>query len=80
MRIIKFDKEKIKKDFSEEKIKVYAEEKELSEIGSLAYLYFYNNVSVTTDMQRKDCGRAMYVAFAKGLEEMIQEYSSKDGE
>lgn len=72
--VVKFNNEKIKKDFSEKKIQAYAKEKELSEVGALAYLYFYNNVSVTTDMQRKDSGRAMYVAFAQGLEEMFRDY------
>jgi hypothetical protein len=72
--IIKFNKEKIKKDFSEGKIKAYAIEKGLSEVGALAYLYFFNYVSISADMQRKDSGRAMYVEFAKGLERMIRDY------
>lgn len=70
-RVIKFNKEKIKKHFGEEQIKAYAIQKKLSELGALAYLYFYNHVSISTDMQRKDNGRAMYLEFAKGLQRLI---------
>ena len=73
-RIIKFDKEKIKKHFSEKKIEAYAKDKDLSQLGALAYLYFYNHVGISTDMHRKDNGRAMYVAFAQGLEKMIRDF------
>lgn len=71
---IKFDNKRIQKDFEKGRIKAYAEEKGLSEIGALAYLYFFNYVSISSDMQRKDCGRAMYVEFAKGLERMFRDY------
>ena len=37
--VVKFNNEKIKKDFSEKKIQAYAKEKELSEVGALAYIF-----------------------------------------
>lgn len=83
-KIFIIDTEKVEKDFTKGKILAYAKELEISDIGALAYLYFFNNVSISSlNDLKKDCGRAMYRKFAQGFNEMLKEYSdlnTKDAE
>ena len=82
-KIFILDTGKIEKDFNKGQIIAYAKEIGISDIGALAYLYFYNNVSVAPKDLMKDCGRPMYRKFACGLNEMLLEYSdlnTKDAE
>lgn len=74
-KIFIIDTEKVEKDFSKEKILAYAKELSISDIAALAYLYFYNNVSVSLKDLKTDCGRPMYKAFAVGLNEMLLEFT-----
>lgn len=82
-KIFILDTDKIEKDFNKGQIIAYTKEIGISDIGALAYLYFYNNVSVAPKDLMKDCGRAMYRKFAQGFNEMLKEYSdlnTKDAE
>ena len=65
--IFEIDEKKIfEQHWSEARIKGYAKEFNMSYLEALLYLWFFNNVSVSTDDQRKDLGREMYRKFARG--------------
>lgn len=73
-KIFILDTDKIEKNFTKGQITGYSRELGTSHIGALAYLYFYNNVSISQNDLRKDCGRAMYREFAHGLDKMLLDY------
>ena len=62
----------IKKGFTDGQVKNFMNEYNISELESCLYLYFFNNVSVHTDDQRKDCGRKMYLSFAKAVGKLFE--------
>lgn len=62
----------IKKDFTDGQVKNFMNEYNISELESCLYLYFFNNVSVHTDDQRKDSGRKMYLSFAKAVGKLFE--------
>lgn len=82
-KIFIIDTEKVEKHFNKGQIKAYSNELEISQIAALAYLYFYNFVSITQNDLKKDSGRAMYREFAHGLNKMLLEFggdNTKDAE
>ena len=66
-------KEKINKHFSDEKIQAFMQELELTKLECILYLWFYNNAHVKLDDFKKDCGRQMFVKFAKSITDLINE-------
>lgn len=82
-KIFIIDTEKVEKHFNKGQILAFSKELQVSDFGALAYLYFYNFVSISLNDLKKDCGRAMYREFALGLDEMLLEFSdgkTKDAE
>ncbi len=82
-KIFTIDTEKVEKHFNKGQIIAYAKELKVSDMAALAYLYFFNNVSISLNDLKKDCGRAMYREFARGLNEMLIEFcglETKDAE
>jgi len=77
---MKYNKEEIEKHFEEGQIKAFMNELNLTYFGALAYLYFFNFVSVSPQDLRTDCGRPMYIEFARGLEKMMNEFVIKEDE
>ena len=69
--IFEIKDEEIYKHWSKERIQGYAKEFNFSFLEALLYLWFFNNVSVSTDDQRKDLGREMYRKFAKGTARIL---------
>lgn len=77
-KIFIIDTEKVEKHFNKGQILAYSKELQISDIGALAYLYFYNFVSISPNDLKKDSGRAMYREFAHGLNKMLLEFG-EDG-
>ncbi len=77
-KIFIIDTEKVEKHFNKGQILAYSKELQISDIGALAYLYFYNFVSISPNDLKKDCGRTMYRKFAQGLDEMLLEFGEVD--
>ena len=71
---IVFNMEKIKEHWTKERIVGFANELDLTQIGALFYLYFYNFVSICPKDLTKNNGRAMYVKFAQGVEDLIRDF------
>ena len=71
---MKYNTKAIEKYFYEGQIKAFMEELGLSYFATLAYLYFYNFVSISPKDLKTDSGRPMYIEFAKGLDKMLSEF------
>lgn len=76
-KIFIIDTEKVEKHFSKGQILGYAKELEVSQIAALAYLYFFNNVSISLNDVKKDSGRGMYREFAQCLNKMLLEFGER---
>ena len=76
-KIFIIDTEKVEKHFNKGQILGFAEELEVSQIAALAYLYFFNNVSISLNDVKKDCGRGMYRKFAQGFNKMLLEFCER---
>ena len=76
-KIFIIDTEKVEKHFNKGQILGFAEELEVSQIAALAYLYFFNNVSISLNDVKKDCGRGMYREFAQGFNKMLLEFGER---
>lgn len=70
--LINIDEEKVFEHFSEDKIEEYMEKNDMSYLESMLYLWLFNNVSVSIDDQRKNCGREMYKKFANGVTKFLE--------
>ena len=68
---IELNKEKVEGNFTEGQIKGFMKDLNMTYIEAVCYLYFFNNVSITTQERNKDCGRAMYIKFAKSVGEIF---------
>lgn len=69
-------KEKINKHFSDEKIQAFMQELGLTKLECILYLWFYNNAHITLDDFKKDCGRQMFVKFAKTITNLMEEFKN----
>lgn len=70
---ITIDIDLISKHFSDGQIKGFMNDLELNYIEAVLYLWFFNNVSITSKERDTDCGRAMYIKFAKSVGKVIKE-------
>ena len=77
-KIFIIDTEKVEKHFNKGQILAYSKELKISDIGALAYLYFYNFVSISLNDLKTNCGRPMYREFAHGFDKMLSEFGEKD--
>lgn len=66
MEIILSD-EKISEYFNDGQIQAYMKEHNLTRIDSFFYLWFFNYAHVRMNDFSKDCGRPMFVKFAKAI-------------
>lgn len=71
---MKYNTKEIEKHFNERQIKSFMEELGLSYFSALAYLYFYNFVSISPKDLKTDNGQPMYKEFAKGLDKMLNKF------
>jgi len=67
------DIEKIGEHFSEGQIKGFMVDLDMTYLEAILYLWFFNYVSITNQDRNKDCGRAMYIKFAKAITEITKE-------
>lgn len=70
---LQIDMEKIYKDFPDGKIKAFMKEYNLTELESVLYLYGFNYISISPDDRNKNCGREMYLKFAKGMARILEQ-------
>lgn len=70
--LFEIDEEKVFEHWTEARIEGYAKEFNMTYLEAMLYLWFFNNVSVSTDDQRKDLGREMYRKFAKGTARFLE--------
>lgn len=49
-----------------------SEEKEMSFVETIIYLWLFNNVSISATDRSKDSGRKMYEKFAKGMSKLLE--------
>lgn len=69
-------KDKINKHFNDGQIQAYMREFNLTEQESILYLYFFNNAHITLYDFKKDCGRPMFIKFAKTITNFIEEFKN----
>ena len=69
-------KDKINKYFNDGQIRAYMREFNLTEQESILYLYFFNYAHITIDDFEKDCGRQMFVKFAKTITNLMKEFNN----
>lgn len=70
---LQIDKDEIAEHFSEGQIKGFMKDLDMTYLEAVCYLYFYNNVGISTRDRSKDNGRPMYVKFAKSISGIIKE-------
>lgn len=70
--LIEIDEKKVFEHWTEERIEGYAKELNMTYLEAMLYLWLFNFVSVSSDDQKKDCGREMYKKFARGMAEFLE--------
>lgn len=69
---LNIDEVKVFKHWTEARIEGYAKELGMSYLEALIYLYAFNFISISTEDQRKDCGREMYKKIARGIARLLE--------
>ena len=70
---ITIDDNLIAKHFTDEQIKGFMKELDMTRLETILYLWAYNNIGVCR-LDLKDNGRPMYRKFAKGFGKLLQEH------
>lgn len=72
MEIYEIKTDELEKNFSDKQVKAYMELYKISYLEAVTYLYFYNYASVQIDDFKFDCGRPMFLKFAKVLPKILR--------
>lgn len=62
---------KIKEEYKD-KIKIFMNEYNFTELESLCYLYFFNNAHIRLKDFKDDFGRPMFIKFARCVGELLE--------
>ena len=70
--ILEIDKKEIQEHFAKGQIERFMKDLNLTYLEAVLYLWFYNHVGISSKDRSVDCGRPMYIKFAKCVSDIVK--------